>query len=149
MYSLWCNNRSPVLVTGSDKKQPRSMAELEPLWCVSMLTKLVTIRLSKPLKRLVDQHFLLCKQRSLNELKYFSDIKFTISCDVSNRLAVMELAQDVTSNVGIVTILVNNAGIMPCRPLIQQTEKEIRSVFAINVLGNLWVTLVLYKYFFY
>lgn len=57
-------------------------------------------------------------------------------CD---RDAVMALAVDVRRTVGVVTILVNNAGIMPSRPLLKLTEREIRQVFNINVLGSLWV----------
>ncbi|XP_041975216.1 epidermal retinol dehydrogenase 2-like isoform X2 [Aricia agestis] len=60
-------------------------------------------------------------------------------CDVTNRAAVMELAEKVKREVGDVTILVNNAGIMPCKPLLQQTEQEIRLMNDINIHGNLWM----------
>lgn len=64
---------------------------------------------------------------------------YNFSCDVSDRAAVFELAKNVKRTVGVVTILVNNAGIMPTRPLLEQSEGEIRKTFDINVLANLWV----------
>lgn len=33
----------------------------------------------------------------------------------------------------------NNAGIMPCRPLGEQTESEIRRTFEVNVFAHLWL----------
>lgn len=63
------------------------------------------------------------------------------SCDVSDRSAVVQLAQNVKRSVGVVTILVNNAGIMPTRPLLDQSEAEIRKTFDINVLANFWVNI--------
>lgn len=60
------------------------------------------------------------------------------TCDVSNREKVLELAIKVKIEVGPVTVLINNAGIMPTRPLEKQTPEEIRKTFDINVLSNFW-----------
>ncbi|GAB0086124.1 short-chain dehydrogenase/reductase family 16C member 6 [Sergentomyia squamirostris] len=60
-------------------------------------------------------------------------------CDVSNRDQVMEVVKKVKAEVGSVTILVNNAGIMPCHPFLQHTEAEIRKIFDINVLAHFWI----------
>ncbi|CAH2050866.1 unnamed protein product, partial [Iphiclides podalirius] len=59
-------------------------------------------------------------------------------CDVTDRAAVMQLAERVRKEVGEVDIIVNNAGIMPCKPVLQQTEKEIRLMMDINVNANIW-----------
>jgi all-trans-retinol dehydrogenase (NAD+) len=59
---------------------------------------------------------------------------------VTDRDAVFKLAQRVTIEVGEVTILINNAGIMPCKPLLRWSEKEVRSTMDINVNGNIWVS---------
>ncbi|XP_059051149.1 epidermal retinol dehydrogenase 2-like [Achroia grisella] len=59
-------------------------------------------------------------------------------CDVTNRASVFDLAAKVQKEVGPVTILVNNAGIMPCKPILRQSEKEIRLMNDINVHGVLW-----------
>ncbi|XP_015602719.1 short-chain dehydrogenase/reductase family 16C member 6 [Cephus cinctus] len=59
-------------------------------------------------------------------------------CDVSNRDDVVTVAAQVQKEVGNVTILVNNAGIMPCRTFFDYTPAEIRRIFDINVLAHFW-----------
>ncbi|XP_052750144.1 epidermal retinol dehydrogenase 2-like isoform X3 [Galleria mellonella] len=59
-------------------------------------------------------------------------------CDVTDRAAVFDLAAKVQREVGIVTVLLNNAGIMPCKPILRQSEKEIRLMNDINIHGVLW-----------
>lgn len=63
----------------------------------------------------------------------------TFSCDVTSRAQIVEMVQKVKQQVGVVTILVNNAGIMPTHPLLQQTEQEISKTFQINVMAHFWV----------
>ncbi|XP_047019875.1 epidermal retinol dehydrogenase 2-like isoform X1 [Helicoverpa zea] len=60
-------------------------------------------------------------------------------CDVTDRTAVLALAEKVEREVGVVTILINNAGIMPCKPVLKHSEKEIKTLVDINVNGNLWM----------
>lgn len=66
---------------------------------------------------------------------------FLIFCsvDVTNREKVLEAGIKVQNEVGNVTILINNAGIMPQHPLLKHTEKEIRSIFEINVVAHFWI----------
>lgn len=59
--------------------------------------------------------------------------------DVTNREKVLETGKKVQNEVGIISILVNNAGIMPQHQLLKHTEKEIRSIFEINVLAHFWI----------
>ncbi|XP_013102382.1 epidermal retinol dehydrogenase 2 [Stomoxys calcitrans] len=59
-------------------------------------------------------------------------------CDVSNRKAVLEMAAQVKRDIGPVSILVNNAGIMPTQPLDKQTEEDIRRTFEVNVFAHFW-----------
>lgn len=71
-------------------------------------------------------------------------------CDVSTLEKVRELGEKVKSEVGIVTILVNNAGIMPCKPLEAHDEATIKKIFDINVFAHFWVStyntrLIIYK----
>ncbi|XP_058443116.1 epidermal retinol dehydrogenase 2 isoform X3 [Malaya genurostris] len=63
---------------------------------------------------------------------------FGFICDVTNREQVFEVTKKIKEQVGVVSILVNNAGIMPTHPLLQQTEQEIRKTFDINVLAHFW-----------
>ncbi|XP_026498062.1 estradiol 17-beta-dehydrogenase 11-like isoform X1 [Vanessa tameamea] len=59
-------------------------------------------------------------------------------CDVTSRTSINEMAEKIRKEVGEVTILINNAGIMPCKPLLQTGEKEIRTAFEVNCLAHLW-----------
>ncbi|XP_076671590.1 17-beta-hydroxysteroid dehydrogenase 13-like isoform X2 [Andrena cerasifolii] len=61
-------------------------------------------------------------------------------CDVSNREEVFKVAEKVREEVGHVTILINNAGIMPCRAIMDHTPEEIIRIFDINVLAHFWTT---------
>ncbi|VVD05746.1 unnamed protein product [Leptidea sinapis] len=63
----------------------------------------------------------------------------TFRCDVTDRDSISELAANIRRQVGEVTILVNNAGVMPCKPLLDTNEKEIRTAFEVNVLAHLWL----------
>ncbi|XP_014208148.1 epidermal retinol dehydrogenase 2 [Copidosoma floridanum] len=60
-------------------------------------------------------------------------------CDVTNREEVMRMAERVKREVGTVTILINNAGIMPCKPFLDHTTEEIQKVFEINIMSHLWM----------
>ncbi|XP_066146083.1 short-chain dehydrogenase/reductase family 16C member 6-like [Euwallacea fornicatus] len=58
--------------------------------------------------------------------------------DVSNRQNVMETAEKVRNSVGEVTILINNAGIMPHHSFLEHTEAEVRRIMDVNVMANFW-----------
>lgn len=58
--------------------------------------------------------------------------------DVSNRSEVFEIIDKVQRDVGDITILINNAGIMPTHPLLEHTDEEIERIMKINVLGHFW-----------
>ncbi|XP_043513968.1 17-beta-hydroxysteroid dehydrogenase 13 isoform X2 [Frieseomelitta varia] len=60
-------------------------------------------------------------------------------CDVSNREEVIETAEKVKKEVGDVTILINNAGIMPSYHFVDHTPELIKRVFDINVLSHHWI----------
>lgn len=50
----------------------------------------------------------------------------------------MALAERVKDQVGPVSVLVNNVGIMPTHPLPQQSAEEIQRVFDVNVFSQFW-----------
>ncbi|XP_064549086.1 epidermal retinol dehydrogenase 2 [Drosophila montana] len=62
----------------------------------------------------------------------------SFSCDVSKREQVLALAKRVKTEVGSVSVLVNNVGIMPTHPLPQQSAEEIQRVFDVNVFSQFW-----------
>ncbi|XP_054266342.1 estradiol 17-beta-dehydrogenase 11-like isoform X1 [Macrosteles quadrilineatus] len=75
--------------------------------------------------------------RLLAKLGYTKNIH-AYTCDVSNRAAVLAMAEKVRQEVGDVTVLVNNAGIMPCHPLSGHKPQEIEKIFDVNVLAHFW-----------
>lgn len=64
---------------------------------------------------------------------------FAYKCDVSSRDDVMEMAKKIKTEVGDVTVLVNNAGIMPTHPIEQHTHQEVSKIMDINVMAHFWV----------
>lgn len=78
-------------------------------------------------------------EKTVQELRKLGAKAYGYKCDVSDREAVLELAKKVRLEVGDVSILVNNAGIMPCHPLLHHNHQEIRKIFDINVLAHFWM----------
>lgn len=76
------------------------------------------------------------------KLDYHFFISLNLRCDVTDRNKIMELASQIKADIGNVTILVNNAGIMPTRPLLEQSEGEIKKTFDINVFAHFWVSVL-------
>nr|CAD7429347.1 unnamed protein product [Timema monikensis] len=61
-----------------------------------------------------------------------------VCCDVSSREQVFKIAREVKEKVGDVTVVVNNAGIMPCHPFMAHNSQEIQRIFDINVMAHFW-----------
>ena len=61
-------------------------------------------------------------------------------CDVSNRREVYRVAGEVKARVGPVDIVVNNAGIISGRRLLEIPDERIEAVFGVNALALYWVT---------
>ncbi|KAK7076214.1 hypothetical protein SK128_023566 [Halocaridina rubra] len=60
-------------------------------------------------------------------------------CDVSNRGEIHSVCTKIREEIGQITILVNNAGIMPCKPFMKHTPEEIQKLFDINVFSHFWM----------
>ncbi|XP_011692672.1 PREDICTED: short-chain dehydrogenase/reductase family 16C member 6-like isoform X3 [Wasmannia auropunctata] len=79
-------------------------------------------------------------EETVNEIKKTGTAAaYAYQCDVSKRENVFSVAERVKREVGDVTILVNNAGIMPCHAFLDHTVDEIRRIFDINVLAHFWM----------
>lgn len=61
-----------------------------------------------------------------------------VQCDVSDRAEVAKAAKITRDFVGPVTVLYNNAGIMPCKPFFKHSASDIVRVFEVNVYSQFW-----------
>ena len=76
----------------------------------------------------------------LDTLPYVSDWDdvYSYEVDVSDRAAVFAVAERIRSDVGEPTILINNAGIVPGKALLDLSEAEVRRTFDVNTLAHYW-----------
>lgn len=58
--------------------------------------------------------------------------------DISDREAVYKAAAQLQEDVGPVDILINNAGIVCCKPLLELPDKMIEKTYAVNILSHYW-----------
>jgi all-trans-retinol dehydrogenase (NAD+) len=58
---------------------------------------------------------------------------------VTNREKVLEIGSKVLKEIGDVTVLVNNAGIMPQHEVLKHSEGEIRKIYEINTIAHYWM----------
>ena len=62
------------------------------------------------------------------------------ACDVSDREQVYARADEVRAAAGDVDVLVNNAGIVSGKPLLDLPDEQIERTFAVNTLALYWTT---------
>ncbi|NXX34994.1 RDHE2 dehydrogenase, partial [Nicator chloris] len=63
---------------------------------------------------------------------------FVYHCDCSNREEVYEQADKVKREVGDVTILINNAGILKGKKFFELTDEDFEKTFKINFFSQIW-----------
>lgn len=61
-------------------------------------------------------------------------------CDVGDRAAVERTATEVLQRVDKVDVVINNAGVVSGRPLLELRDEQIERTFRVNVLALYWVT---------
>jgi len=64
-------------------------------------------------------------------------------CNVTDREEVFRIAKKVKEEVGDVTILINNAGIVFVKSFMNQSFDEIKQVINVNVIAHYWASNVL------
>lgn len=64
-----------------------------------------------------------------------------VQVDVSDPKQVQEVKKEINADLGIVNILVNNAGLMPRNSLREGDNDSIRLVMDVNILSHFWVEL--------
>lgn len=60
--------------------------------------------------------------------------------DISDRHAVYAAAERVKSEIGNVTIIVNNAGVVTGKKLLDCSDEQIKKTFDVNTLAHFWVS---------
>lgn len=92
-------------------------------------------------------------QKQSNIYSFFAAIKATsdalrdegfdcaaYTVDISDKDQVYEVAKRVKLEIGKVDILINNAGIVTCRTLLDLPDKAIEKTYGVNILSHYWVS---------
>jgi len=64
-------------------------------------------------------------------------------CDVTKKEEVSKVVAKVCNDLGDVDLLVNNAGVVPCKTILDLNEAEIRRTFEVNAIAQFWVRYLL------
>lgn len=59
-------------------------------------------------------------------------------CDVTDRQAVMDLAQEIQKDHGDVSILINNAGVAYQHTVLDASEKALNNLYDVNIISHYW-----------
>ncbi|KAL0109617.1 hypothetical protein PUN28_014575 [Cardiocondyla obscurior] len=78
-------------------------------------------------------------EETVKEIQEFGKTAYAYQCDVTKREDIFLIAEKIKKEIGDVTILVNNAGIMPTRCFLDFTAEEIIKIFNINILAHMWM----------
>ena len=76
----------------------------------------------------------------VNEIKAFGGVVFPYECNLRNKDEIYKTAERVKEEVGKVSLLVNNAGIVTGKKLLDSTDDEILSTFDVNSFAHFWVS---------
>ncbi|KAF5283028.1 hypothetical protein FQA39_LY04899 [Lamprigera yunnana] len=75
---------------------------------------------------------------TVNKIINKGKFAYGYKCDVTNRIEVMDTVKKIQNEIGDITILINNAGILHCHPLLEHTEHEIRKTVEVNITSHFW-----------
>ncbi|KAF2357513.1 Short-chain dehydrogenase/reductase SDR [Trinorchestia longiramus] len=75
---------------------------------------------------------------TVKEVKAEGGSAFGYQCDVSDENNVKDVMGKVRTEVGDIDILINNAGIMPCKPFLKHSQAEVDKLFSINVMAHFY-----------
>lgn len=113
-----------VLVTGSGHGVGRELA----LRFARLGAKLVLVDVNKENNESVAY-----------EVKQENGSATAYQCDVSDEAQVRLLARKVAQDVGPVSVLINNAAITNCQPVLTLQPEQIRRTIDVNLLSNFWM----------
>ncbi|HBZ54187.1 MAG TPA: short-chain dehydrogenase, partial [Syntrophobacteraceae bacterium] len=72
-------------------------------------------------------------EKLLTEIQTNGGKAFSYRCDVSTRQEVYRIAEQVRADVGMVDILINNAGVVSGKPLLECTDEQIQRTMDVNI----------------
>ena len=113
-----------VLITGAGSGIGRLMA----LRFASLGSTVVCIDINKQ-----------ANEATVNEIQSKGQKAFSFTCDCSNRDDIYRIANEVKENVGDVTVLINNAGIVSGKKFLDCSDGLIQKTFEVNTLAHCWV----------
>lgn len=64
-------------------------------------------------------------------------------CDVTSEKDIQDKAEQIARDVGDITMLINNAGIMQNVPLLELDSEKIKRTFDVNTLAHFWVSVII------
>jgi len=77
-------------------------------------------------------------EETVQNIRRRNGIACSFKCNVADREEVKRVAQKTRTTMGKVTMLFNNAGIMPCKSFMQHSQRDIEQVFQVNVYSQFW-----------
>ena len=74
------------------------------------------------------------------EIEAAGGVAHFYECNLRDRNEVYKMAKKVREEVGEVSLLVNNAGIVTGKKLLETSDEEILATFDVNSLAHFWVS---------
>jgi len=74
------------------------------------------------------------------EIEAAGGVAHFYKCNVRDRNEIYKMAKKVKEEVGEVSLLVNNAGIVTGKKLLETRDEEILATFDVNSLAHFWVS---------
>ncbi|KAF7993621.1 hypothetical protein HCN44_010216 [Aphidius gifuensis] len=79
-------------------------------------------------------------EKVVNEIKSLNGNCTGYICDITKKNEVYKIAKTVKKEIGNVTILVNNAGYVYTKTIVDSTDEQIEKIFKTNILSHFWTT---------
>lgn len=77
---------------------------------------------------------------TVEQVKSLGGNAYGYVCDITNRECVYKIARQVEKEVGNVSILINNAGVVSGKPLLDTPDHLIQRTFDVNIVSHFWTT---------
>ena len=84
-------------------------------------------------------------EKVAKEIKEMGGKAFAYTCNLRDKNDIQKTASQVVADVGEPTMLVNNAGIVAGKNLMDLSDNDIQASFDVNILAHFWVSQKLAK----